>query len=688
MTDLLLARRRGRAAAAVMGFAALSLLAACAAPPAANNPSAAPPPAPPVFAPNPNLVIEGIPPVPQSLVDQVERYTRFRGHAFVDWHPVKAEMIVAHRLPDADTVQLFRLSDAMGTLAPLTTGPDPVSAGMYEPRSGRYIVFSRAAGGNEVYRLFRLDPQTRAETPITPADERSAMLGWMKHHKAQPPRLLFSSVPVDRTAAGGSRANISTTLWAIDPERPDAKRKIAELPGGGWFAPAVRPDDRELALTRYLSANESQIWTVDLQTGKSRQVLPTASESKLKAQHTPAAYSPDGRHLFFTSNRFGEFAEMMRLNRRSGKIDRITAHIPWDVEDGSISEDGRIAALRVNADGRGEMRLFDLRTLKERPAPALPPGSVGNIAVHPRLPLIAFATNSVRGPSQLHQLDDTARRTAAWTQPYVPEGINTADFRDQRIVRWKSFDGRTISGIVSSPPPRFTGRRPVIIDIHGGPEAQARVGFMGRESYFINELGIAVIEPNVRGSSGYGKTFLKLDDGFKREDSVKDIGSLLDWIAQQPDLDPSRVIVTGGSYGGYMSLAVSVHHADRIAGAIDAVGISSFVTFLTNTESYRRDLRRAEYGDERDPKMREFQERISPLNNTDKIRKPLFVVQGRNDPRVPYTEAEQIVRKVRANGTPVWYLLAENEGHGFARKENADYLFYATILFVQQTLLR
>jgi dipeptidyl aminopeptidase/acylaminoacyl peptidase len=207
-------------------------------------------------------------------------------------------------------------------------------------------------------------------------------------------------------------------------------------------------------------------------------------------------------------------------------------------------------------------------------------------------------------------------------------------------------------------------------------------------NYFVEELGIAVIRPNVRGSSGFGKTFLSLDDGIKREDSVKDIGTLLDWIALQPGLDPSRVMVSGGSYGGYMSLAVATHYADRIAGSIDVVGISNFVSFLQNTESYRRDLRRVEYGDERDPAMRDFLMRISPLTNASKITKPLFVVQGRNDPRVPYTEAEQIVAKVRANGTRVWYLRAENEGHGFARKDNADFQFYATVLFMRETLLK
>jgi dipeptidyl aminopeptidase/acylaminoacyl peptidase len=285
-------------------------------------------------------------------------------------------------------------------------------------------------------------------------------------------------------------------------------------------------------------------------------------------------------------------------------------------------------------------------------------------------------------------LDPATGALQRWTRPHAAAGIDPASFGEQSIVRWKSFDGRTISGIANMPPARFTGKRPVLIQVHGGPEAQATFGFIGRLNYYVEELGIAVIQPNVRGSSGFGKTFLSLDNGMKREDSVKDIGALLDWIAQQPGLDASRVLVAGGSYGGYISLAVAVTYPDRIAGAIDVVGISNFVSFLQNTESYRRDLRRAEYGDERDPAMREFLTRISPLTHAARIRKPLFVVQGRNDPRVPYTEAEQIVASARANGTPVWYLRAENEGHGFARKENADFQFYATVMFMRETVLK
>jgi dipeptidyl aminopeptidase/acylaminoacyl peptidase len=227
----------------------------------------------------------------------------------------------------------------------------------------------------------------------------------------------------------------------------------------------------------------------------------------------------------------------------------------------------------------------------------------------------------------------------------------------------------------------------VIIIIHGGPEGQSRPVFLGRINYYINELGISVIYPNVRGSSGYGKTFLDADNGMKREESVKDIGALFDWIAEQPDLDKDRIMVTGGSYGGYMSLAVSYLYSDKIRCAIDVVGISNFNTFMKNTEAYRRDLRRVEYGDERDPEMAAFFETIAPLNNADKIKKPLFIVQGGNDPRVPYTEALQMKDKIRHNGGTVWFLMAKDEGHGFRKKNNADFQFYATIEFIRQFLL-
>ena len=247
---------------------------------------------------------------------------------------------------------------------------------------------------------------------------------------------------------------------------------------------------------------------------------------------------------------------------------------------------------------------------------------------------------------------------------------------------------RTIPAFVYRPPAdRFPGPRPVYISIHGGPEAQDRPGFLGSENLFVAEMGIARIVPNVRGSTGYGKTYLQLDNGDKREDTVKDIGALLDWIATQPDLDAKRVMVSGGSYGGYMSLATLVHYSDRLRCGYESVGISNFVTFLENTQDYRRDLRRVEYGDERDPKMRAFLEGIAPAAHADRIRVPLLVAQGANDPRVPLSESDQIVKAVTGNGVPVWYLVGKNEGHGFSKKPNTDYLRETLREFMRRYLL-
>lgn len=657
---------------------ATALLAAC-----ASTPTPAPTA---VVAPNTNLVAQGIPPVPQSLADAIGRYNDFRGHAFVDWHPQQREMLVAHRKAGANTAQLFRLTAPMAEPQQLTDSAEPVTQASYEPRTGQYIVFERASGGNEVGQLYRLSLTQPGAQPqlLTNPDERHAMNTWLRKSG----QLIHSSVPIDRTAQGGTRAKVTTTLWLMDPEKPEGRRKLAELDGGGWAASRPSPDERTVLLSRYLSANESQVWSLDIATGAVKQLMPAAGSQEAKATYSPVGWSADAAALWIASDRAGEFRELMKLDTASGRIARVSRHIPWDVSGVTFTDDRRKLAAQFNVDGRDELHFFDAATGQETAAPAaLPAGNVGTAAYHRGRGDLAFSVSNAQGPGQIYSLDADGR-VQQWTRAYAPAGIDTTQFTEQKIVRWKSFDGTTISGLLTPPPKKFTGKRPVLIAIHGGPESQAQMGFLGRNAYFTQELGIALIQPNVRGSSGYGKSFLAMDNGFKREDSVKDIGALLDWIATQPDLDTSRVLVTGGSYGGYMSLAVSTHYTDRIAGAIDVVGISHFVTFLNNTESYRRDLRRVEYGDERDPAMKAHLEKISPLTNVARIKKPLFVIQGKNDPRVPYTEAEQIVAKVREGGTPVWYLRAENEGHGFQKKENQDFQFYATVLFMQQTVLK
>jgi dipeptidyl aminopeptidase/acylaminoacyl peptidase len=296
-------------------------------------------------------------------------------------------------------------------------------------------------------------------------------------------------------------------------------------------------------------------------------------------------------------------------------------------------------------------------------------------------------------PSDVYSYDAESRKMERWTASEVG-GLNPEAFVVPELVRYPTFDEvapgkrRTIPAFVYRPAAdRFKGRRPVFIDIHGGPEAQAQPNFLGSLNYLVNEMGVALLVPNVRGSSGYGKSYLRLDDWKKREDSVKDIGALLDWIKTQPDLDASRVMVNGGSYGGYMVLATLVHYGDRIRCAYDTVGISNFVTFLQNTSEYRRDQRRVEYGDERIADMRTFLETISPARHSDKINRPLLVAQGANDPRVPLSESDQIVAAVEKNGAPVWYVVGKDEGHGFQKKVNTDYMRAVLVEFMRQHLL-
>ena len=635
-----------------------------------------------IVVPNANLVVQGIPPIPKRIAEDIARYTDFRGHRFLDWHPLREEMLVAHRKEGGNTTQIFRIASAHARPEPLTDFADPVRVASYEPTRGEYIVFERANGGDEAAQIYRLDLATRQTTRLTDPDQRHDMQGWLHRSGV----LLYLSVPLDRTAAGKSRSEIAQTLSMIDPLRPSSARRVAVLPGGGWEVGAVAWSDAEVALTRYVSATESEVWILDLASGAKRQVLPAPGEKP--ASHAAAVWKRDDSGLFVVSDRGGEFRELMFLHLADGKLTPITRHLPWDVDAVSLDAAGRLLAVQLDVAGKEELRFFDADHFEELPTPSLPEGSVETAAFHPHLPVLAVTLDGSRSPSAVSVLDPATATTTRWSTPGSPPGIDPKTFGAQRVVRWPSFDGREISGLLSTPPARFTGKRPVLIEIHGGPEGEARFGFLGRYNYLVEELGIAVIRPNVRGSSGFGKTFLSLDNGTRREDSVKDIGALLDWIARQPGLDASRVMVSGGSYGGYMSLAVATHYADRIVGAIDVVGISNFVSFLQHTESYRRDLRRVEYGDERDPAMREFLTRISPLTNASRITKPLLVVQGRNDPRVPYTESEQIVARARANGTPVWYLRAENEGHGFARKENADFQFSAMVMFMREYLLR
>ena len=625
-----------------------------------------------VVAPNENLVVEGVPPIPASLAEKADRYTNFRSATVASWHPTRREMLISTRF--GDTFQIHEVKSPGAARTQLTFYRDNVTSAHYPPKGGDFFVFSKDTGGGEFYQLYRYDTATGAVTLLTDGKSRNTDERWSNSGKF----MAYSST---------RRTGNDTDIWLSEPARPDdpkTNRILAPLTGGGWAVADWSPDDSQIIVQEYISANESYLWLMNSSTGEKTLLTPKGGAEKVA--YGGAEFSKDGKGIYVTTDRDSEFQRLAYIDLATRKYTYLTDRIHWDVEGFDVSPDGAMLAFTSNEDGLGVLHLLDTKTGKEKPAPKFAAGLVFGLAWHQNSRDLAFGFTQSRDVTDAYSLDVTTGKVDRWTNSETG-GLNPATFPEAQLIHWPAFDGKSISGFYFKPSAKFTGKRPVIIDIHGGPEGQFRPYFLGRYNYYPAEMGIAMIFPNVRGSSGYGKTFLTLDNGFLREDSYKDINSLLDWIAQQPDLDASRVMVTGGSYGGFMTLAVATTYNDRIRCSLDVVGPSNLVTFLENTSGYRQDLRRVEYGDERDPKMRAFLERIAPANHAQKITKPLFVVQGKNDPRVPWTEAQQMVAIVRKNGTPVWFLMANDEGHGFSKKKNVDYQFYATILFIEQFLL-
>ena len=627
-----------------------------------------------------SLIADGIPPLDSELVEQVGPYTEARAAGFVDWNPMRAEALILTRFADTPQVHLIRQPE--GARTQLTFFPDRVNTASFDPLKGEFFLFSKGAGGNEFDQNYRCDFATGEVTLLTDGKSRNSDPLWSTDGK----RIAYTST---------RRNGADTDLYLQSPNDIKTDRLLAEVKGGGWEPQDWSPDDRQLLVLEGVSINESYLWLFSTEDGTRRGITPRPAEGAEKVAYSKALFAKDGKGIFVTTDRESEFQRLAYIDLATGKHTYLLPNEKFDVDDWDLSPDGKRIAYTLNENGLSTLHALDLATKKTTEPvfnPPLPPVVISGLKWHPdaKQMLVGFNINGARSPSDAWSwsLAGGKNVTTRWSASETG-GIPASNFVEPSLVKWKSFDGREISGFQYLPnETKFAGKRPVIINIHGGPEGQFRPAFAGRSNYFINELGCAIIFPNVRGSSGYGKSFLKLDNGFQREDSYKDISALLDWIKTQPALDSDRIMVTGGSYGGFMTLQVAWNYANRIRCALDVVGISNLATFLKNTESYRRDLRRVEYGDERDPKMAEFMERIAALNNAGKITKPMFVVQGANDPRVPKSEAEQIVATLKEQGTPVWYLLGKDEGHGFQKKKNVDFQFYATIQFMRDYLLK
>jgi dipeptidyl aminopeptidase/acylaminoacyl peptidase len=617
-----------------------------------------------------NLVADGIPEIPEEVIASVQPYLEYRTATFADWHPTERRLLIRTRF--GETSQIHRLDMPMGMRRQLTFFDEPVSSGVYRPTDGHLILFTRDVGGGEFHQIYSYDTRTGEVRLLTDGTSRNSAPLWSNDGEW----IAFTSTRRNRR---------SNDLYVMKPHDPSTLKLLVEAEGGEyWGASDWSPDDRQLAVGRRVSANQSDLFVLDLESGELRML---SEQGEAEASWRSARFAHDGSALFATTDLGGEFHRLVRIDLDSGERRVFSGAIPWDAGDVQVQPGGPLVAVLTNEAGVGVLRLYDGRTGSEVRAPRLPSGVPSNIRWRPDGTELALQLETPTRPNDVYTVELESGRVERWTESETG-GVDLPPDVEPELVWMKSFDGTDISAFVYRPDPqRFPGKRPVLVSIHGGPESQSRPRFLGAVNYYLDAMGMAVVYPNVRGSSGFGKTFLQMDDGRKREDSVRDIGAVLDWIERDEGLDSERIAVYGGSYGGYMVLASLVHYSERLKAAIDVVGISNFVTFLENTEAYRRDLRRVEYGDERDPEMRAFLEEISPLNHVDRMQAPLFVIQGLNDPRVPASESKQIVEAVRANGRPVWYLLATDEGHGFRKQKNREYQMYTIVMFLREHLL-
>ena len=615
--------------------------------------------------------VSGIPPIPQSLADAIAPYAAFKQAILANWHPVERRMLVNTRLgdtfqaysiaaPQSEPVQMTFSPRSIGTSTP---GPQsPASAWFAE--TGHAVLYRQDEGGNGLFQLFLTTGGKNAPQLLTDGKSRNGAP-------------VFSTKR-DRIAYTSTRRDArDRDLWVMNPSDKASDRMLAQV-SGAWEAIDWSPDDRSVVALETVTRAETRLWQIDVKSGEKTRLTPPGLVA-----YGGGFYSNDGKSLFITTDAEGEFRRLARLDIARGTITPLSHKINWDIEDLAISSDDRWLAFTANEAGIGTLYVLDTRSNKINRVKRLPAGSVQGIEWRPNSDDLGFNLTSPKTPWNAFSVNVRSGVVERWTRGDTGK-VDVSRLADAELIEWKSFDGRDISGFMYRPPASFKGPRPVLINVHGGPEAQERPRFLGRSNYLLNELGMVIIYPNVRGSTGFGKGFLALDNGVLREHAVKDLGALLAWIGRQRSLDASRVTMAGPSYGGLMALSVAAMYPDKIRSVFDGFGISNIATFLDRAQPAIRPVRRGEYGDESDPEMRAFQERIAPVNQARRIRAPLFIVHGKNDPAVPVQESEQMVAAMKKTETPLWVMYATNAGHGFAdNRQNDEYSFYAWVLFMK-----
>jgi dipeptidyl aminopeptidase/acylaminoacyl peptidase len=621
---------------------------------------------------NPNLLQSGLPNVPREFDELARRYGSYRSAVLLDTSTDGARLLISTRF--GSTAQLHLVEHPLGQRMQLTFGEEPIAAARFLPQDPNLIFYLQDSGGGEFFQLYRLDLRTQKRDLLTDGKSRHESL--VVSHEGR--KLAYS---------GTGRNGKDSDVYVADTEAPGQAKRVTEA-AGTWRPLDFSPAGKQLLVVQERSIADADLWSIALETGEKRQLTPKDGKASVRA----AAFSADGRAVYCATDRYSDFNELVRIDLDAKPGDaprRLTSSIPWDVHEIAVAHDTGApvqVAVAVDQDGYDRVYLIEPGTSQLEPV-ALPTGVMGGLHFAGRKnDLLSFSVSTAESPADVFQLDVRTRKLVRWTRSELGP-IDASALVAPSLVHYPSTDNVNVPAFVYRPAGDSSEKRPALIVWHGGPESQARPSFNPFAELLAVELGLIVVVPNVRGSDGYGKRYLAMDNGVKREQALHDIEATLDWVREQPGIDPARVGIYGGSYGGYMTLATAAFHPAKVKAAVDIVGISNLVTFLEHTQPYRRDLRRAEYGDERVPEVRAVLERISPLNKASQIQAALLVVQGKNDPRVPQSESEQIVRAVRDGGHEAWYLLGLNEGHGFQKKENRDAMSAAVLYFLREKLI-
>lgn len=624
-----------------------------------------------------SLTAEGIPPIPQSIADGLAKYAQFRQAQLVTWHPTKRQILITTAL--GSTTQLYSVDGPGRDRHQLTwfepRGMPILPAASFDPADPNTLIFQFDPDGGELKPLYRYDMGSGEIALITASKTRyphvwSHQGKWLAYDSAE-------------------RNGKDRDLYVIQPADPKTRRRLADFDGpyqaSEWF-----PDDTALLATEILSNAETYLWRVDVKTGEKKAITPRDGE---KAAFFNAQLSADGRKVYALSDRQGGEWRIWRCDVAKCVWSPVTpdgVRLEFSSAGNTgfeLSPDGSAIAAIVDRGSSSELQIIDTTTLKSKVIATPVKGSVSQLHWRPGSRELGFSLGSLKSQGDVYSVDVSLGTVARWTTSETT--FNPDVLPAPEIVEWKSADGTSISGILYRPAARFTGPRPVMINIHGGPDEVARARWQGRSNYLLNELGMAILFPNVRGSGGFGRKFAQMDDGKSRDGAIKDIGAALDWIASRPDLDKTRVVLTGASYGGWLALEAGIYYNDRIRGIIEGAGQTDLVTYLEHTDAARQQNRREEFGDERDPQMRAFLTSISPVTRAAELKKPTFILHAAKDVRIPVDQARGLLEALKKNGATVWYAEFADANHdGFPNTAaNANWMLAAWIAFLRAYVL-